>query len=97
MFDRFLPSLKMAWPAAYLPEPFAELDLARSSYFYHRARLRVADKYGGVRLTIADIFELNSPLLRLSSDTGGTGQAEGVPLRKSRTALDEAGMLGRCR
>jgi transposase InsO family protein len=42
-----------------LPELFAELDLARSSYFYHRARLRVADKYGGVRRTITDIFELN--------------------------------------
>jgi transposase InsO family protein/transposase-like protein len=42
-----------------LPELFAELDLARSSYFYHRARLRVADKYGGVRRTIADIFALN--------------------------------------
>ena len=42
-----------------LPELLAELDLARSSYFYHRARLRVADKYGGVRRTIADIFELN--------------------------------------
>ncbi len=42
-----------------LPELLAELDLARSSYFYHRARLRVADTYGGVRRTIADIFELN--------------------------------------
>ena len=42
-----------------LPELFAELDLARSSYFYHRARLRGADKYAGVRRTIADIFELN--------------------------------------
>jgi transposase InsO family protein len=42
-----------------LPELFAELDLARSSYFYHRARLRVADKYGVVRRTIAEIFELN--------------------------------------
>ena len=42
-----------------LPELFAELDLARSSYFYHRARLRLADKYGAVRRTIADIFALN--------------------------------------
>lgn len=42
-----------------LSELLAELDLARSSYFYHRARLRLADKYGGVRRTIADIFELN--------------------------------------
>ena len=42
-----------------LSELFAELSLARSSYFYHRARLRVADKYVGVRRTIADIFERN--------------------------------------
>jgi len=42
-----------------LPELFAELDLARSSYFYHRARLQIDDKYGQVRRTIADIFELN--------------------------------------
>ena len=42
-----------------LSERFAELGLARSSYFYHRARLRVADKYVVVRRTIAEIFELN--------------------------------------
>jgi transposase InsO family protein len=42
-----------------LPELLAELGLARSSYFYHRARIRIADKYAGVRLAIADIFELN--------------------------------------
>jgi hypothetical protein len=32
-----------------LPELLAVLSLARSSYFYHRARLLVADKYAGVR------------------------------------------------
>ncbi len=42
-----------------LPELFTNLDLARSSYFYHRARLQLADKYVGVRSTIAEIFELN--------------------------------------
>jgi transposase InsO family protein/transposase-like protein len=42
-----------------LPELLAELGLARSSYFYHRARIQTADKYAGVRLAIADIFELN--------------------------------------
>ncbi|WP_211445261.1 IS3 family transposase [Collimonas humicola] len=42
-----------------LPELLAKLDLARSSYFYHRARLQVADKYIGVRRTIAEIFEFN--------------------------------------
>jgi putative transposase len=42
-----------------LSELFAELDFARSSYFYHRARLQVAEKYVDVRRTMADIFELN--------------------------------------
>ena len=42
-----------------LPELFAVLGLARSSYFYHRARLLLADKYAGARRVIADIFELN--------------------------------------
>jgi transposase InsO family protein/transposase-like protein len=42
-----------------LPELLERLDLARSSYFYHRSRLGVADKYSQVRRTIADIFEAN--------------------------------------
>jgi transposase InsO family protein/transposase-like protein len=42
-----------------LPELLIELGLARSSYFYHRARLRVSDKYAGARVAIADIFKLN--------------------------------------
>jgi transposase InsO family protein len=42
-----------------LPELFAELDLARSSYFYHRARLRLADKYADARPAITDVFERN--------------------------------------
>lgn len=42
-----------------LSDLFAELGLARSSYFYHRTRIRIADKYVGVRRTIAEIFELN--------------------------------------
>jgi hypothetical protein len=42
-----------------LPELLAALGLARSSYFYHRARLRVADKYASARCAIATIFELN--------------------------------------
>jgi putative transposase len=42
-----------------LPELLAQLDLARSSYFYHRARAKVADKYLAVRQTLTDIFELN--------------------------------------
>ncbi len=42
-----------------LTELLEGVGLARSSYFYHRARLDVADKYVEVRRTIADIFERN--------------------------------------
>jgi len=35
------------------------LVLARSSYFYHRARLRLGDKHAEARRTISDIFERN--------------------------------------
>ncbi len=42
-----------------LPEILAQLDLARSSYFYHRARVKVADKYLAVRGAITEIFEMN--------------------------------------
>src|SRR5262249_53415906 len=42
-----------------LPELLAALVLARSSYFYHRARLLLADRHADARRVIADIFELN--------------------------------------
>jgi putative transposase len=42
-----------------LAELFAELDLARSSYFYHRARLHGADKYADARLAITEVFQSN--------------------------------------
>jgi putative transposase len=42
-----------------LPELLAELGLAHSSYFYHRAQLLGADKYAEARLAITDIFERN--------------------------------------
>lgn len=42
-----------------LPELLAQLGLARSSYFYHRARMAVGDKYLSVRHSIIDIFESN--------------------------------------
>ena len=42
-----------------LPELLAELDLARSSYFYHRAQLLGADKYAQTRLAITEVFERN--------------------------------------
>lgn len=42
-----------------LSELLKTLGLARSSYFYHRARLQVAEKYTEVRRAMADIFERN--------------------------------------
>lgn len=42
-----------------LAELLCELDLPRSSYFYHRARLEMADKYADVRQAMTDIFERN--------------------------------------
>lgn len=42
-----------------LAELLARLNLARSSYFYHRSPIRLADKYAEVRRTVADIFEDN--------------------------------------
>ena len=46
-------------PSYALSELLVELDLARSSYFYHRARLRRPDKYADARLVITDVFESN--------------------------------------
>jgi hypothetical protein len=40
-------------------ELLVKLGLARSSYFYHHARLLGPDKYVDVRLAITDILELN--------------------------------------
>ena len=42
-----------------LSELFSELKLARSSYFYHRARLQIPDKYADARLAIKDVFDGN--------------------------------------
>ena len=42
-----------------LSELFAELDLARSSYFYHCSRLRRPDKYADARVAISDVYQNN--------------------------------------
>ena len=42
-----------------LAELLAELQLARSSYFYHCTRLRSPDKYADARVAIADVFQSN--------------------------------------
>jgi hypothetical protein len=36
-----------------------ELDLARSSNFHHRSRLRRPNKYAAARLAITDVFDIN--------------------------------------
>lgn len=46
-------------PIYALPKLLARLGLARSSYFYHRAQLRLGDKYVELRQTIANVFEAN--------------------------------------
>jgi len=46
-------------PTYTLTELLREVGLPRSSYFYHRARLDVADKYLEVRRAMTDIFERN--------------------------------------
>lgn len=42
-----------------LAELLQALGLPRSSYFYHRARAQMADKYAEVRATVAEIFKCN--------------------------------------
>ena len=42
-----------------LAELLAELDIARSSYFYHCARLRMPDKYADVRQVLSEVFHGN--------------------------------------
>ena len=42
-----------------LTDLLGEVGLSRSSYFYQRARLQVADKYADARQAMADIFERN--------------------------------------
>src|SRR5690606_8480844 len=49
-------ALRTAYP---LNELLRELGLPRSSYFYHRTRMQVSDKYAEVRRAMAEIFECN--------------------------------------
>ena len=42
-----------------LAELLVELNLARSSYFYHRARQRIPDKYAEIRTVLSEVFHGN--------------------------------------
>jgi putative transposase len=46
-------------PSHAVKELLAALELARSSYFYHRSRIRLGDRYVDVRRTLSEIFERN--------------------------------------
>lgn len=46
-------------PTYTLPELLRAVGLPRSSFFYHLARFKVADKYAEVRGVMTDIFERN--------------------------------------
>ena len=59
-----------------LPELLAQLELARSSYFYHRARMKAGRQVPcAVAQAITEIFEAEPPLLWLSKATCVAGQA----------------------
>jgi putative transposase len=51
-----IDALRQTYAASEL---VVELGLARSSYFYRRARLLGPDNYIDVRLAMTDVFELN--------------------------------------
>ena len=53
---QLVDALRSTYP---LTELLREVGLPRSSYFYHRARLEVVDKYVEVRRVMTDIFERN--------------------------------------
>jgi putative transposase len=53
---QLVDALKQTYALSVL---LVELDLARSSYFYHRASLTRPDKYADARLAITDVFERN--------------------------------------
>lgn len=77
------------------PELMARLGLPRSSYFYHRTRITLEDKYLPVRHIMADILRKQPSLLWLSSSHSLPDAAFHHDIRESRAAVDEAGSLGR--
>jgi len=46
-----------------LLELLARLDLARSSYFYHRAQLRLGDRYAQLRQSVSELFEATAAVM----------------------------------
>ena len=79
-----------------LPELFDALGFARSSYFYHRARLRLADKYADARVAITDAFERNHRCYGYRRMRAALGRQKFSLSEKVVRRLIEAGMPGRC-
>lgn len=48
-----IDALKTFYPLALLLE---NLDLVKSSYFYHRSQAKLPDKYADLRVMLKDIF-----------------------------------------
>ncbi len=79
-----------------LPELLAALGLARSSYFYHRARLLVADRHADARRVIADIFELNHRCYGYRRIRAALIRQTGLHLGEGSASFDATGRSGRC-
>jgi hypothetical protein len=86
-------ALKQTYP---LPELLPVLRLARSSYFYHRARLLVADRHAGARRVIADIFECNHRCYGYRRIRAALNRQQVFISEKGRATFDATGGSGRC-
>ena len=81
-----------------LPELLTRLDLARSSYFYHRAQLRLGDRYAELRQTVVALFEANHHCYGYRRIHAVLARGPRARLREDRAPPDEAGAAHRrCR
>ena len=81
--------------ACSLSELLEALGLPRSSYFYHRARMQVVEKYTEVGCAMADIFERNHRCYGYRRMRASLIQAACASVREGGAALDEAGVPSR--
>lgn len=79
-----------------LPELLSFVGLARSSYFYYRAKLKLADKYEYVRRSITEIFDADYlALLSLSQGAGIPTQIVHGHLGEGGLSINEARVIAR--
>ena len=79
-----------------MPELLASLGLARSSYFYHRARLLVADRHADARRVISDVFELNHRCYGYRRIRAALIRQHVFISDEGSASFDAAGRSGRC-